>query len=285
MLKRRWRTVVALLLVGVTELGWSRPLTIGLLSSGQSHLDFERMQQVLQFTRKLTPALTPLGIEESLVLPKNRQQLIEQLQSGEIDLLFGRTFSVLEVKKRAGGQLLAQIHRPKEVNNHVMFVVRQESPIQTLNDLSGQTLAFLQQGSDDGHLLPLSELKRYGLTPLPEQSDELTTTTAPRYRFSGGYKSTVLWILYHKVQVGVIPVAFFNALTPPIQQQLRAIHTTSNFPNRLILASARLNPAIQQILQQQLFQLNTVSLELNQDAHFAPLSEAMQQDLEAVHLE
>ncbi len=276
---------MALLLVSVTELSWSRPLTIGLLSSGQSSLDLERTQRVLQFARVLTPSLAPLGIQETLVLPKNRQQLIEQLQSGEIDLLFGRTFSVLEVKRQAGGVLLAQIHRPKEGDNHVVFIVRQESSIQNLNDLSGQTIAFTQNGSDDSHLLPLSELKRHGLTPLPEQSDELTHTTAPRYRWSSGYKSTILWVLYHKVAVGVVPLTFFHTLAATLQQQLRVIHTTSRFPNRLILASPRLDPTLQQILQQQLFQLNTLSLELDQDAHFTPITEAMQQDLDQLRLE
>jgi phosphonate transport system substrate-binding protein len=84
------------------------------------------------------------------------------LLSGLVDIIFAGPSEYLILNSRAKAIPIIAI---KRINYHPIFVVRADSPIKSLSQLKGKTIAMRNIGSTSGHLAPTKLLIDAGLDP------------------------------------------------------------------------------------------------------------------------
>lgn len=94
--------------------------------------------------------------------------VVEGMANGQVDVGFFGPVSYLQAKKRAGAELLAvQVENGSSTYLAGIFV-RGDSPLHTLGDLKGKTLAVGDPGSTSSFAFPLAMLIKAGVDPVKD---------------------------------------------------------------------------------------------------------------------
>lgn len=103
----------------------------------------------------------------TLRLSPNMGSAIDEVASGNVQLAYLTPVAYLEARKKGHAQLIAKTVTNGKGSFRLMIVVRQDSPIKSVNDLAGKDFAFgdekalLQRATVVGAGLPLNKLHRY----------------------------------------------------------------------------------------------------------------------------
>lgn len=119
---------------------------------------------------ELTRAFGPFGAElERLTgLPvtffpvSDRTAAVTALQFKQVDLVLAGPSEYILMRQRLAVQPVVGIERPRYFT---AFIVKSDSPAQTLADLRGRRIALKDPGSTTGHIIPVVMLRRAGLDP------------------------------------------------------------------------------------------------------------------------
>lgn len=189
-LSRRWfLTLMLLSACSTNSISSSRTsMTIGTINEGQSTKHLQRFDRFRSYLREKTGML----IEIEPVL--NEDRALERIQSNAWSLVFAPPgLAAIAISQHKYSPLfpLSGVQ-----NLRSAIVVREDSPIQTLQSLSGKVFALGQPGSATDYYLPLFNL--YGLTLA-----ELLITVDP--------KETLEAIAQGKAAAGALSVAALDA--------------------------------------------------------------------------
>ncbi|MGW8246521.1 MAG: PhnD/SsuA/transferrin family substrate-binding protein [Acidiferrobacterales bacterium] len=103
----------------------------------------------------------------TLKLSPNMASAIDEVASGNVQLAYLTPVAYLEARKKGHAQLIAKTITNGKGSFRLMIVVRQDSPVKTINDLVGKDFAFgdekalLQRATVVGAGLPLNKLHSY----------------------------------------------------------------------------------------------------------------------------
>ncbi len=126
---------------------------------------------------------------------------VERAQKREFDVLQANGYIYVNVKEKVGATLLArEVKRDTGKDTGGLIVVRADSPVRTLADLKGRSMAFGPVLSPGGYLAQYHTLLRAGLDP---------EKTLGRYTFLPGawqHEKVVYAILYGAVDAGAVKV-------------------------------------------------------------------------------
>ncbi len=171
--------------------------------------------------------------------------MIQWIQDGEVDLYFDSPYPVLVISAETGAQPILRRLRFGVSEYHSVFFVRADSPIQSLNELTGQAVAFEEAFSTSGYMLPLSYLIQEGFDPVEVASPE---TTVPEgqigYVFSTADDTTIQWVISGVIQAGVIDNVTFQRLPEETQAELRIIANTEDVPRQMVLVRPGLDETL-----------------------------------------
>lgn len=124
----------------------------------------------------------------------------------------------------------------QSVKNYAVIVVKQESSMKILKNLSNKKIALGQPGSLTGYYLPLYDL--YGLT-------------LAEIQFAPTPKMALDWLKMGKVDaVAVSENQLFDYTKQLKSSSLRVLHKSRPIPSGLVLLAATFNPEQQQNLKQ-----------------------------------
>jgi phosphonate transport system substrate-binding protein len=90
----------------------------------------------------------------------NRTAAVTALQFKQVDLILAGPSEYAAIASRLPVRPVVGIERPQY---HTVFVVKADSPVQTLADLKGRKIAMKDPGSTTGHIVPVWMLHRAGL--------------------------------------------------------------------------------------------------------------------------
>lgn len=170
-----------------------------------------------------------LGIPVTLRVAETYVELPALLERGEIDIAQLAPLAYVQLRRRQPG--LQPIATPI-VGGTPSYVghiyVRSESPVKTLDDLRGQSIAFVSRDSSSGYLYPRELLRRRGENPNAFFSEELFVESHPDAQEA---------VLTGKAVAG----AAFDATSDWTGQEerpegLRVIAKTERIPNDCIAA-------------------------------------------------
>ena len=202
----RWLPLV----ICASLLGCSEPepvtnekLTIGVVSYGDSKISLEKYQRFQNYLAEQTK------IPFELEIAYNELQAVQRIERGNWHVVFAPPGLAAMADKRGYEQKFV-LDRPDQ-SEYALIVVRDDSPVQDVVDLSFEEIAMGEPGSAAGYYLPLYYL--YGLTlekvhfaPTPETilewvSDGTVTAGAISEqefeKFRGRFPDTEFRILLH----------------------------------------------------------------------------------------
>ncbi len=131
----------------------------------------------------------------------NTFDFVERAQKREFDVLQANGYVYVNVKEKVGATLLArEVKRDTGKDTGGLVVVRADSPVRTLADLKGRSMAFGPALSPGGYLAQYDTMLRAGLDP---------EKTLGRYSFLPGawqHEKVVYAVLYGAVDAGAVKV-------------------------------------------------------------------------------
>lgn len=105
------------------------------------------------------------GYKFEIAVPLSYAAVIEAMGADQADVAWFAPFSYVLANKKYGAELAFTTVRHGLKKYRAQFVVRSDSPIQSINDLNGKTIAYTDPASTSGHLYPAAMLRTMGIKP------------------------------------------------------------------------------------------------------------------------
>ncbi|MFP4599830.1 MAG: phosphate/phosphite/phosphonate ABC transporter substrate-binding protein [Persicimonas sp.] len=102
------------------------------------------------------------GIESEVYLPTNYAGVVEALRAKNADVAYFSGWPYLIASQEAGVELLVAEERDGEPFYHSQWYVREDSDIDSLEQLEGKSIAFTSPTSTSGYLFPLAKVIEEG---------------------------------------------------------------------------------------------------------------------------
>lgn len=149
------------------------------------------------FEKDLSSAI---GMEVKSFQTTSYSAAIEAISSGRVDMVMLTPFSYVVAKSKGNVELIADMNiaGTETTDYFSCFFTSKDSPINSINDIKGKTMAFGDPASTTGHLLPKYKL----VTDLGVTVDQLENGYFKDILFSGGHDKTVLGVAQGTYDVG-----------------------------------------------------------------------------------
>jgi phosphonate transport system substrate-binding protein len=206
----------------------------------------------------LAERLAEQGIRQGrVVVAPDLTTMMDDLKSGEVDLYFDSPYPALAVYEETGAQPLLRRWKGGVKEYHTVIVARRGSGIQDLDGLQGKIVAFDDQVSTSGYLLPKAFLVKSGYQAV-EVADAASQVGPDEigYLFAGGEENVLAWVLEGKTGGAAIPSDKLEALEAGVQEQLVALAQTPAVPRHIALASPGMDEAVKTRLVELLLTLH-----------------------------
>jgi len=130
----------------------------GVIPRDNPRIMYEKYQPLLDYLASKTP------YTYELVLKKNYEETVTALGSGEMDIALLGPLTYLEAYARYGA---ISILKPKGVDGSASYksviIKKNDSPVKSLSDLKGKSVAFASSKSTSGNLMPRYLLANSGI--------------------------------------------------------------------------------------------------------------------------
>lgn len=169
----------------------------------------------------------------NLRLSPNMGAAINDTASGKVDLSYLTPVAYLKAHKKGNAQLIAKTVTKGKASFQLMIVVKEDSPIKTIQDLIGKTFAF----GDKKALLQRAVVHNSGI-----ELDKFS-----EYKFIGHYDNIARAVANNDFDAGILKD------TKAVKWQkkgLRILHSSPELPPYNITASANVTPKLLKKLQQ-----------------------------------
>lgn len=244
------------------QVGLTRPpekdasvLVLGRISDDpKSH--YEQLKPLLEY---VVPRMAGVGIRSGRILmARDFQQMASYMRRGRVDWVTETSGNAVLLEQRANARSMLVSERDGASRYHSLFFVRTDSPISTLKDLSGHSVAFQSPYSTSAYYLPASMLLESGqrmdllLSPMDRPPAD-----AVGYVFARTELNIATWVHKGLVDAGVLSNLDWispQSLPPAFAADFRIIAESQDVPRALVLARAGLNQKVEARLREVLME-------------------------------
>ena len=166
-------------------------LRIGVLPDQSPEVLRKRFDPVLDYLSNT------LQLSCELIVPESYEEMLKLFHDQKIDLAYFGGYSF--IKAQQNDNAVALVMRLIDTRFTSLFIVNANSPIQTLENMKGKSIAFGSRLSTSGHLMPRYFLQRRNINPESFFSS---------IQYSGSHDKTVFL-----VRDGIVDVGAANATT------------------------------------------------------------------------
>ncbi len=135
-----------------------KTVSFGVIPRDNPRIMYEKYQPLLDYLAIKTP------YAYELVLKKNYEETVTALGSGELDIVLLGPLTYLEAHSRYGA---VSVLKSRGVDNTTSYksviIKKKDTPIHTLSELKGKTVAFASTKSTSGNLMPRYLLANSGI--------------------------------------------------------------------------------------------------------------------------
>ena len=217
---------------------------------------FNQLKPLLDY---VVPRMRDVGITEGRILmARDAQQMASYLRRGRVDWINETAGNAAELERRGVAESFLITERDGATRYHSLFFVRSDSPVRTLADLLGRSVAFQSPLSTSAYFLPASSLLAEGLAlePLLSPMDK-PDADAVGYVFARTELNVSTWVHKGLVDAGVLSNLDWRnpgRLPPAFARDFRVIARTDDVPRALILSRTSLEPKVQARLREVLIE-------------------------------
>ncbi|NKB35269.1 MAG: PhnD/SsuA/transferrin family substrate-binding protein [Pseudomonadales bacterium] len=222
-----------------------RQLVLGQVSKDPEAKNKE-LQPILNY---VVERMQDIGVSGGSVrIARDNQEMLQLLASGEVDWISETVASALLFENQGGAEMLFRRWKNGRASYSSMIFVRNDSGIESLNDLAGKTIAFEDDGSTSAYFLPAIAITDVGLSlELLDVVESQPSSGKVGYLFSKSETTTANWVNEEFVDAGALS-SFDWASTDTIPDDLRpnfkVIHETGAVPRSVELIRGDLEPRI-----------------------------------------
>jgi phosphonate transport system substrate-binding protein len=164
----------------------------------------KQLKKIRYLGKYLTARLSDVGIKKirGIVVP-NKRRLQMLLRQGKADIFSESPLTSLWLRDHAGSKPFLREWKNNVASYHSVFMARRDSGIKSFGDLLGKVIAFEDEGSTSGFLLPYAVLTRAGFKLVKLDSPRAPVPAGTiGYAFAQGELNIVTWVHRKWVAVG-----------------------------------------------------------------------------------
>ncbi len=230
-------------------------LVLGRVSDDpKSHYD--ELKPLLDY---VVPRMADVGIRSGRILmARDLQQMGSYMRRNRVDWVTETSGNAVLLERRANARSLLITERDGASSYHSVFFVRRDSPVRTLADLVGRSVAFQSPYSTSAYYLPASTLLESGLQmELLLSPMDRVAADAVGYLFARTELNITTWVHKRLVDAGVLSnVDWANPqrLPPAFAADFRVIGESQAVPRAIVLVRRGMAPKIQARLREVLLE-------------------------------
>ncbi|WP_164741597.1 phosphate/phosphite/phosphonate ABC transporter substrate-binding protein [Xanthomonas arboricola] len=207
----------------------------------------------------VVPRMHEVGIRRGeILMAPDARQMSSYLRRGRVDWVSETTGAAMLLEQRGSAHPLVMTERGGLREFHTVFFVRRDSPIQSLKQLRGHTLALQNASSTSGYLLPMLELVRNGIAcDVLLSPDDSQVPGSVGYLMVGSKLNISALVHQHLIDAG----AFSNAdwdderhLPQVFKRDFRIVHRSAPVPRAVEMVRTGMDPAVERRLRVVLLQ-------------------------------
>jgi len=217
---------------------------------------YDQLKPLLDY---VVPRMREVGIVEGRILmAKDAQQMGSYLRRGRVDWVTETAGTAMALQQRAGARPLLLTERSGVGSYESVFFVRRDSPVGSLEDLKGRTVALQSVLSTSAYLVPAMELLAHGVKPeiLLTPSDAPAADTVG-YVFARTELNISTYVHKRVVDAGVISSLDWmddRSMPPAFRSDMRVIFRSEPMPRALEMVRGDLDPVVRARLEQVLLE-------------------------------
>ena len=233
----------------------SHVLVIGRISDDPA-AHYAQLKALLDY---VVPRMGDVGIREGRILmARDAQQMASYLRRGRVDWVTETPGTALQLQDRAGATCMLLAERNGVQAYRSVFFVRKDSPVRSLGDLRGRTLALQRIASTSAYLVPAAELLGNGMRlEVLASHDDVPSPDTVGYLLARSELNIASWVHKGLADAGALSDLDWNnpnRVPAAFRRDFRIIHETAPYPRALELARGTLDPKVEARLREVLLQ-------------------------------
>ena len=213
----------------------------------------EVIEGSLPFANYIAGELSDYGITVGEVkIARSTDEMIEMLASGEVDLYFDSVYPATLVSDASGGQVILRRWRYDVEEYQSVIFATKESGITSIDELQGHMLAFDNQFSTSGFVLPAVHLYNEGLNLVGKSNyNAAVGANETGFVFSFDDENTMQWIQSGFVDAAATDDYYYeNIFTDEIRSNLIELARTDYVPRQVVVVSPKMpDPMLKDVIQ------------------------------------
>ena len=233
-------------------------LVLGRVSDDpKSHYD--QLKPLLDY---VVPRMASVGIRSGRILmARDPQQMASYLRRGRVDWVNETAGNAALLERRGVARSFLVTEREGATRYHSVLFVRRDSPVRSLKELTGRSVAFQNPYSTSAYYLPAAQLLDQGanlellLSPMDKPSQD-----AVGYLFARTELNITTWVHKRLVDAGVFSNLDWSnprRMPPSFVQDFRIIGRSADVPRALMLSRHGMDPKVQARLREVLMEAST----------------------------
>ncbi len=241
--------------------------------SGQSKLLIGLIPEMNIFQQKLRFALLGEYLSEKTGLPveftilSRYGNIIDSFNNEKMDgAFFGSFTGALAIQKLGVVPLARPVNLDNTSEYHGYLLVRKDSGIESVSDMRGKRMAFVEKATTAGYLFPLAFFREKGVKDIDRFFGEKF--------FTGSHDAAVIAVLDGEADVGAAKNTIYNRVkndNPRVEKELTIIARSPSVPSNGLCVRNTLDPGLQKKLKQALLSLGQAPADKNILAKFGAL--------------
>ena len=197
-----------------------------------------------------------IGVGEVKIAP-DMETMAKWMAEGEVDFYYDSPYPAMVISDQSGAQPILRRWKKGSGEYHSVIFTLADSGIESLDDLQGQMVAFEENFSTSGYMLPLAYLKQAGFKAVEKNSaDAAVADDEIGFAFSDSDEATTAWILSGRVAAGVLDNQTFAEFTEEQQANLVILAETEPIARQVVLAKPGMDPDLQAAVMELLMGLD-----------------------------
>ncbi|WHO94433.1 phosphate/phosphite/phosphonate ABC transporter substrate-binding protein [Xanthomonas campestris] len=233
----------------------SSVLVLGRISDDPA-THYDQLKPLLDY---VVPRMREVGIRSGeILMAPDARQMASYLRRGRVDWVSETAGAAMLLEQRGSAHPLLMTERSGVRDFHTVFFVRRDSPIRSLAQLRGHTLALQNASSTSGYLVPMLELVRNGLAcDVLLSPDDTQVLGSVGYLLVGSKLNIAAFVHKRLIDAG----AFSNLdwdderhLPPTFKREFRIVHRSAPVPRAVEMVRTGIDPAVERRLRAVLLQ-------------------------------
>ena len=220
---------------------------------------YDQLKPLLDY---VVPRMASVGIRSGRILmAKDLQQMASYLRRGRVDWVNETAGNAALLERRGVARSFLVTEREGATRYHSVFFVRRDSPVRSLKELAGRSVAFQNPYSTSAYYLPAAQVLDQGMTlELLLSPMDKPAPDAVGYLFARTELNITTWVHKRLVDAGVFSNLDWSnpqRMPPSFVQDFRIIGRSADVPRALMLARHGMDPKVQARLTEVLMEAST----------------------------